>query len=454
MMKRAFVLAAAAAILGFPAIPTGLAAQEEAQEEQQCELEPSETAVQAQTLVAEAQEAETPEAATAKYQEALATVEDRLGSDDAGAVLMGAVAHIGLGDYETADQLLDRFLELAPSCAEPARNTRYNAWVGLYNEAITAYQEGDSEVALEKFETANLIYADARSLNNAAFLYQQQGDIERAIELYRQASEADGDAEQIQNATINLADLLVAEERTEEALEVYGAYLEEHPDDNVMRIQYALALTEAGRTEEATPLFDEVLAAEGLTNAQWNQVGVGLFNAEQYAEAAQAFRKAYEANPYNKEALENLVASHVQAETAGEVGDLAPELVDRYPYDEANYALLARILVSTDRAQEAGTLMQTIEDAPMVFQSVQMAEADQATYVIRGTVEGREAGAGTTINVPFQLIGPDGSVVATQEIEIEVPPAGETSPFRVSVETDAEVAGFRYQKVGSDGIRE
>lgn len=453
MTKRVFTLATATVALGllFP-VPSALYAQvQQEQQQQRCELEPSERASRAQALVNEAREAETRQAARAKYEQALQSVQ---GADDPASLIMGATAQIGLGEYEAADQLLDRFVQVAPTCAEPAENTRYNAWVGLYNEAITAYQAGDAETALDRFETANLIYEDARSLNNAAFLHQQQGETEEAIRLYRRAVETDGDEEQVRNALTHLGDLLAVEDRVDEALAAYESYLERSPDDLVAKIRYALLLGDQGRDEDAAPLFEEVLAGEDLSNEQWNQVGVGLFNAQRYEQALMAFRRAHEANPYNKEALENLVASLIQADMHAEAEEPARTLVERYPYDEANFQLLANVLAMTGRGQEALQVMELIDDAPMAFQSVQMAETGEGRYLLRGNVEGRESGAGTSITVPIELLALDGGVITSQAVQIEVPPAGETADFQTTIETDQEAAGFRYRKAGSDGIQD
>lgn len=448
MTKRAFALTSLAAALAWSFGGTAdLAAQQE------CQLEPTDAVTRAQSLITEAREEESPDEARMKYEEAYRAVEGSLEARHAGALIMGATASIGLGRYESADELLDRFLELAPDCAEVAENTRYNAWVGLYNEAITAYEDGDTQTALDRFETANLIYEDPRSLNNAAFLHEQQGNTETAIELYRRTLQTGGDEEQLQSAMTSLASLLTAAGRTEEALELYAGHLEQNPDDVVVQIQYALLLTDLGDAEQAALIFEEVLAREGLSNEQWNQVGVGLFNAERYEQAAAAFRKAHDANPHNKEGLENLVTVLVQANKLAEAEESAQLLVDRYPYDEGNVQLLARTLAGTDRGQEALELMQRIDDAPMVFQSAQMAEAGEGRYIVRGILEGRESGAGTTMLVPVELLAADGSVIASQKMEITVPEAGETVPFEVTIETDQEAAGFQYRKAGSDGIQ-
>lgn len=451
MIQRSLSLAAAG-VAGalFLVGPSGVGAQQE--EQPQCELAPSEAASQAQSLINEARAAEQggdEEAMAAKYREALAAVQDAMGGDDAAAVILAAQAHIGLGEHEVANDLLDRFETMVPACSEPARTTRYNAWVDLFNAAINAYREGDPERALGHFERANLIYQDPRSLNNAAALHLQQGNNEEAIELYRQALETDGDREQLRAAASGLTDLLSAEGREEEVVASYEAYLEEHPDDAVIRARHALALIDADREEEALPVLEEVLASESLSDEDFNQVGVALFNAERYPMAVEAFGRANQANPQHKEALENLVTAMIQAESYADAKPLAERLVERYPYEPVNYQLLANTLARTGEAQEALRTMQRGESLPISFAGLRFFEAAEGRYTIEGTVTAGVDGAGRTWTLPFQLVGPDGTVVAAAEAEIEAPPAGESSSFRVTLETEQEVAGFRYQQGAS-----
>lgn len=451
----------ATALLGLGALlPVGLAAQEQGQDpgqegrsgdETTCQLEPSNAATTAQSLINEAREAPSPEEGAEKYRRALEVVQDGVDAEVPVDVILGAMAHIGLGEYETADALLDRFLALKPGCVEPATNTRYNAWVDLYNEAIRAYQAGDLERALERFELANQIHTDIRSLNNAAFLHEQQGNTERAIELYRRAIASGGEREQVRSSLSSLSDLLMVEGRIEEAAQAYEPYLEDHPDDVVVQVRYAVALGEAGRQEEATPIFERALAAEGLTSAQWNEVGVGLFNAEQYEKSVAAFRRAHEANPHNKEGLENLVTALIQAEAFGEAVDLAPELIERYPYEEEHYRLAANALANVDRDREALQTMQRSEGLPFLLDGVRMTSSGQGSYVIRGTIEGRPASAGTTVTIPFELVGRDGQVIATDELELQVPAAAQTSSFELGFQIDGEAAGFRYRTADGPG---
>lgn len=429
-----------------------VSAQEEEQEPagEECVLEPSgpvNTAAEALEM-ARTQEG-SPEAAT-HYREALTALEEPLaeGTDDPAAYVLAAQAHIGIGEYEEADQHLDRFEELAPECGEAARNTRYNAWATAYNDGIQAYQSGDEETALQNFQAANLIHDDPRSYNNAALLYHQRGETERAVELWREAMQANGDEEQVRSAVDNLAEVYRAEERPEEAVEVYETYLEEHPDDVVIRIRYASALRDVGRTDEATQIFQEIMGREDLTEGQWNQVGIGLFDAENYEEAREAFQKGREVNPFAKDLMENLISASIQADQPGTVSSLADTLVSWYPYDNSSHQLKAHVLSRMGQGQQAMQALQAGEDTPVVFQEIQMARTGENTWTVRGVLAAREQGGGQQMTIPFEFLGEGGEVVQTEEVTVQAPPAGQSTTVELQVSSQQPIAGFRY---GADG---
>lgn len=415
-----------------------------------CRLEPSPAVEAAQGAIREAQDAASPEQAEPKWREALSFLRGRLDGDDAAALLLGARAHIGLWDYEESDRLLDRFVLLAPACAEPASNMRFNAWVDAYNEGISAYQAGDEDRALQRFETANLIHDDARAYNNAAFLYRQKGETDRAMEMYRRSLETRGETEQLRIALENLTEMLGEQDRNEEALAVSGEYVEEHPDDHLGRVQYGRLLARAGRADESRRLFDQVLARDDLTGDEWNRVGVELFNADDFERSADAFRKAYEEKPHDKDALENLVTALVQVERHEEAVPLAELLVERYPYDEVNYQLLASSLANLNQGQRALRTMQESDGLPVLLESVRLTSREDGSYVIRGVARGKGQG-GVSLTIPFELVGPDGSVVGTESLTLSGPAEGDSREFDVTIRADGEVSGFRYRKAGGRG---
>jgi len=415
-----------------------------------CEFEGSVGAATAAEVLQEIDDTTAPEAASAAFLEALGSLEREYDADNPVVYLLATQANLGLARYEEALRLIDHFDELAPECGEHSHTMRYNGWVNLYNGGIESYGGGDTDAALEQFALANAFWPSFRSYNNAALLQTETGDTEGAIATYREAlaaDMADADPEQMRSAIRGLGDLLLAEDRVDEALQAYSDHLERNPDDVVIRIRYALAMGDAGRADEAGAIFGEVMSRDDLSPQQWVEVGVGLYNSKDYENASIAFGKARAGNPYNKEAMENYVNATVLAGRPGPVLALADTLVAWYPYDQANYQLLASALARADMNERAMEIINDQEAADVVFHFVQMAPMGTGGYVVRGSLEAK--GASGMLQIPFEFLDGTGQVVATETLSMPAPAAGQTESFELEVPSGSEIAGFRYRKSGS-----
>ncbi|MEE9206828.1 MAG: tetratricopeptide repeat protein [Gemmatimonadota bacterium] len=361
------------------------------------------------------------------------------------AYLLAGEAYLGLRDFVGADSMLTKLVGLNGACEDMAQEMRFRAWATLYNRGITQLSGGAQDTALAAFETANLIYEDVRSLNNAASIYQSKGENVRAADLYRRALDTGSDdAEMVKVATINLAELLRAEGRTEEALEMYATYSADHPEDVIGRLNYAIALLNDQHTEAAQTIFGELLDREDLTFRQWSQVGIGFYRADNYTEAATAFRKAHEMRPLSKEVTENLANSLYQLSDFEGLSPIAKDLTEMYPYEARNYNLLANAHRELGDPEAALAVLQRRDGLAFEFLTAQLVTQGENTYVVEGQVMNRSAEASTQVSVPIELLDENGEVVASETLLLELPAAGETSAFQVQLEVEDEVAGFKY----------
>jgi tetratricopeptide (TPR) repeat protein len=395
--------------------------------------------------------ADDPVADDVRYQRALEKLEAsfELDSDLPRSYLLAATAYLGLREFASADSMLTRLVELEPACSDHVAEMRFNAWVPWYNRGITQLKAGDEAAALEAFEKANVVYEDARSLNNAASIYQGRGENERAVTLYERALLAGGDEDMIRAASINLAELYRAEGKDDEALAIYSEYAASHPDDILGRLNYAIALMDSGDTEAAEEMFTELIARDDLSFHQWSQVGIGLYRAENFGPAAEAFQRAHAMNPYNKETLENLANTYYQAELYDALVPVADTLVQRYPYEVINYNLLANARRELDDPEGALAILQRRDGLAFQFLRIQLAPRGENSYLLGGTVINKTADGGTEVSVPVDVIGEDGGVIMTEPLLITLPAQGEASAFQLEVQMEQPVRGFRYHVAGS-----
>jgi tetratricopeptide (TPR) repeat protein len=394
-----------------------------------------------------------PQTKEERYTRALEKLEPALAETpaDPRAYLLAATSHLGLRQYEPAGEMLEKLVAAVPNCQDQAAEMRFNAWVPLYNRGIEQLKAGDEDAALATFEMANLIYEDARSLNNAASIYQRQGDDEKAMELYRRALVAGGDEEMTRVASINLAELLRAAGRPEDALAIYSDYAAQHPEDILGRLNYAIALMDAGDQAAAEQIFSELMGRDDLSFLQWSQVGIGLYRAGNFVQAADAFSRAHDLQPQNKETLENLANSFYQADEYAQLAPLADTLVQRYPYERVNYNLLAN--ARTETGDEAGALsvLERREGLTFEFLRAQLGQTGDDVYSLEGQVMNTTDEGSRTVTIPVHFVGESGNVVMTEPLELALPAKGEAAAFQLQVQSETPIAGFRYEMAGDAG---
>ena len=425
--------------------PATLLGQEK---EQQCQLQGAPELSLAQTFLQQAQdttmsESQRQAAAEKAWSEALqGPIEDD--TDNATFYYFGALAQVQLENYARTDSLLNVFLEKAgEGCAKRAEQIRFQAWASLYNQAIQAYNGGNQDRALKKFEQANSIYDDARSLVNAATLHEEQGNRSRAMELYSRALETGGEPQQMRTALTKLADSRLRQGDTAAAMEQYEQYLSNNPEDVSVQATYAQTLAQAGQSDSAQAIFSGLLDRSGLTFEQWSQIGVGLFQASSYEQAIEAFRSAREMRPLNKETMENLLSAYSQAEQWEQIPALADTVIDWYPYDSKNYRPAVRAYDNMKQPKQAQQLLTELQNLPIQITRLGMTE--------QGLVQGQfqttsESAAGQQITIPFEFLDSRGNVVTTHEFTTTLPAQGEAGTIEFRVQTEGDLASFRYSK--------
>ena len=441
----ATTLAFAAVIL----VPAALRAQEE-EEEEKCVLvsrPPTESAVEKITKTAELED---PVEIRILYEEVLEELQPEIaGDEDPTALWLAAEAHIGLGNFEAADELLDRFVRADPTCEERAGDSRFNGWADAYNEAIQAYQAGDQEASLAAFLKANVIHGDSRSFNNAGLLYQNLDDGESAVDQFRLAVAADNPTDQARDASLNLAEALRSLGRDEEARTALQAFAEAHPDDVLAEMNHAVAQVISGDASAAQETFTKLLARDDLTVDQWNQVGVGLYEADAFSDAVTAFRKARELNPYDRDTMVNMATAALEAEEYELAAELSGQLVEWFPYDFDAYTLLANAKSNTNEATDALRIIQERGALSFSLENVQLRERGENGYIVEGTVMGRGEENGAAVTISIEFVDPQGQVAATEQLQLVIPAAGESELFQVELTSDTPIAGFRFQRVST-----
>ena len=83
----------------------------------------------------------------------------------------------------------------------------------------------------------------------------------------------------------------------------------------------------------------------------------------------------------------------------------------------------------------------------LVFHFVQMAPSGDGAYEVQGSFEARTATG--MLAIPFEFLDVTGGIVQTETLSVEAPPAGQPGTFRLEIQTEVPLAGFRYKKNGT-----
>ena len=138
------------------------------------------------------------------------------------------------------------------------RTLAYNddAWLAHNRLGFITLQRGDLDAALHHCKRATQLRPDlGETWNHLALVLQKKGQIGEAIEAFQRGIARSQDLV----IRLNLADLLLSEERYEEARLQYETLLEMAPENPAIRNKHAIALFKLGENEKAISEFRRVL---------------------------------------------------------------------------------------------------------------------------------------------------------------------------------------------------
>jgi tetratricopeptide (TPR) repeat protein len=414
--------------------------------------------------------------------------------DNARAYLIAGQIQAQLGDAAAADQMFDKAEELWPEYQKETENERMQVWVKAYNAGVLAMRENNVDEALKQFEQADAVYSKMPGARlNLGQIYARKQQNDKAIAAYRGALEilrgpgrkglkAEDEAqwkEFEEAATFNLAQLLATTGKKDEALVEYRNFLERDPSNATVRANMAVILREQGKTDEAAKIYSDLLSTD-LPAGEYFSVGVGLFRSGQFDAAANAFRKALAKSPHMRDASYNLAQALYSR--AGELdeqrlrakgADVAPlnaQLIQIYNeiadlttrlrlVDPANRNVIAlqsrayRGLGEVDAAASASWKNKNLDvlkaNDALIFEVQDVTIATVGDEVqISGSVVNAKGTTGAPVKLRIYFLGANGQTLGTpQEVTVALPEVQRAAPFRVSLKTAEDVAGWKYEIV-------
>ena len=208
------------------------------------------------------------------------------------------------------DEAVGTFRQLVDQHGDSA-----DAWRLLANAQFESGQVDEAEISLARCLELNSNDSDAAYM--FANLERNRGRLDRAIELYQLALKNSTHSTACEIAA-NLSNVLVDNQRTDEAIQVLREVLKHFPD-----------------------------FAEG-----WNNLGSAYLNSDMFDEAIGAYQKCLLASPHMSMAANNIGSAHLRAGRPQKALACYEQNTKRFPDDPGAWAGIGNVCVSLERFDE------------------------------------------------------------------------------------------------------
>lgn len=372
---------------------------------------------------------------------------------------LAGVAHVRLGQYEEADRMFSEAERIYPAYELDVEPQRERAWAEAFNEGAEAYDRGDTEAAIRAWRRGALIYDRRPEVHrNLGNLLDAEGRDEEAIEVYREGLEGleagpaarvpdEDERERTERARIEmeerLAQLYLRSGRFAAAEPLLRRQLARDSTDVEVRSDLAAALSGQGRDEDAAELYGTLLSESTLEANELFNLGVALFRQGEPARAAEAFRRLTDLQPNSRDAWFNYANALFAAEDWERLSEIGDRLVEVDPLSENSWLITARARLESGDQEGALQRLERVDEVPVFVEDLQTGPSGGGTLV-QGAVVGNREEPGSPVRLRFTFYR-DGESVGADTVTVPAPPEGEREPFRLSYPERAD--SYRYDAV-------
>lgn len=419
----------------------------------------------AQRALEDAGEAESEAQATELYEQALAAADRAIAADSTNPLpwRQGGFALMSLDRFEEADEYLTRAEELRPIYMLELDQLRERAWIGLYQEAVPAVNNGQYQEAVDLFEQANAIY-DKRPevMITLGQIYAQLREHEKALENFDRAVEIiNSDAveemdsataaqweEQAETIPLARASVLADAGRFEEAVPAFRELAAEHPEDVMIKRNLGAILIQTGDTAQAFDVYEELMQMPDLPAQEYYAVGVGFYQGSDYERAAEAFSGAAEQSPMNRDAIEMWARSLQIDSIYEEIPPVAERWVELDPNNRNARLILAQASNQIGDAERAREMVQSIEQLEVWVENLQLTSIAAGGAQVNGQIVNKTREPGSEAALTFTFYDDDGNPIGTATERVTLPEVDMRQPFSVRFDADQQVSGYGYEMIG------
>jgi predicted O-linked N-acetylglucosamine transferase (SPINDLY family) len=212
---------------------------------------------------------------------------------DTGADFQAAVVHHQSGNFQQAEAIYKKILEVNPNHSD-----------ALHLLGILVHQAGKKDAAMELINKAIQIQPErANYHNNLGIMFQEQGELENALACYRNALKIRPNFADVYN---NMAFALQDQKKLDEAVSCYETAVKINPAYFEAYNNLGTALKEQGRADEAVAAYQKALQLKPDYPEAYSNMGIALKEQGRFQEAIACYQKALQLRPDYAEAFNNM----------------------------------------------------------------------------------------------------------------------------------------------------
>lgn len=372
--------------------------------------------------------------------------------------------HLIRGDLAGMDSAWTKAEALLPDCEPDMTSYRQNAWGVLTNAGIEKQNAEDLDSAKVLYRRANHAFRGLpHAFMNLGVIYANESANDSAAVYFRLAVDATVDdstmVEERKALLLNLGAIQQRRGNFREAVNAFGIYAKENPDDSEVLRHLAGSYRSLEMPDSAAAVEAKLLLAlssmdlDQLDGSDLLAIGVGFFNVEQYDRAADAFRRVVGQNPYDRDGLYNLANTYLALEDWERLAATAETLRGFEPMSEDVLKLHGQALRELKKPDaEVMAVAEQLVGLPFSVEITRVSYTAEEARV-QAVATGREAltPAGRPIppapvTLKFEFLDILGNVVGTATNAVPALPVGQTHNISLAAPVSQRVAGWRYAR--------
>jgi hypothetical protein len=367
----------------------------------------------------------------------------------------------------------------------------------VFNKGVQAYNAGQADSAILYFGQAAALHPEPVGLAALGSLFANSGQTDSALAYYGRAAEVAGAdpelAKERREALYNRAAVLYQARRWDEAITAFRVYLTAYPSDVQAMAGLASTFENAERPDSALAVYRGILQqADSAEPTTLFTAGAAMFNSASQPLnagimrlAARAFEAGLARAPLHRDGLYNAVNAYYLLQDSTKMLAAAQRLVALDPLNRNVLRLVAAAWQLRGRTDSTLHYIARAESLLVVDVAVTAFRADSQGATIRGTATNvrelpdstaaraacrarltrqgqaatartacawsalepklREELASAPVDLVFEALDAQGSVVGSAPVAVPSLPPGEIHAFELAV-TGPRAAAWRYRK--------